>query len=143
MWKEFKAFAIKGNVMDMAVGVIIGAAFGKIVASLINDIIMPVVGKLIGNVDFSDLFIALDGKSYPGLAAAQEAGAVTLNYGAFINTIIEFLIISLSIFMVIRTLNKFKKKEEEGPPTTKACNFCKSEIDIEATRCPHCTSELK
>lgn len=143
MWKEFKAFAIKGNVMDMAIGVIIGAAFGKIVASLINDIIMPVVGKLIGNVDFSDLFIALDGKSYPGLAAAQEAGAVTLNYGAFINTIIEFLIISLSIFMVIRTLNKFKKKEEEAPPTTKKCDFCKTEIDIEATRCPHCTSELK
>ncbi len=143
MWKEFKEFAIKGNVMDMAVGVIIGAAFGKIVASLINDIIMPVIGKLIGNVDFSNLFIALDGQTYSSLAAAQEVGAATLNYGVFINTVIEFLIISLSIFTIIRSLNKFKKAEAEAPPTTKKCDFCKSEIDIEAVRCPHCTSELK
>lgn len=142
MLKEFKEFAVKGNVIDMAVGVVIGGAFGKIVTSLINDIIMPVVGKLIGGVDFSNMFISLDGKTYTTLAAAQEAAAPTINYGVFINTIFEFLIIAFSIFMVVKAINRLKKEEEEEV-TTKECPYCKSEINIVATRCPNCTSELK
>ncbi|NLM06029.1 MAG: large conductance mechanosensitive channel protein MscL [Tissierellia bacterium] len=142
MLKEFKEFAVKGNVIDMAVGVVIGGSFGKIVSSLINDIIMPVVGKLIGGVDFSHMFISLDGKTYKTLAEAQELAAPTINYGVFINTIIEFIIIAFSIFMVVKAINKLKKEEEEEV-ITKECPFCKSEINIEATRCPNCTSELK
>lgn len=127
MLKEFKDFAIKGNVIDLAVGVIIGGAFGKIVASLVNDIIMPIMGLLIGKVNFADLHFGV------------------INYGIFINTIIEFLIIAFSIFIVIRQLNKFKKKEEVAVviPTTKTCPYCYTEIHLDATRCPHCTSELK
>lgn len=145
MLKEFKEFAVKGNVIDLAIGVIIGGAFGKIVTSLVNDMIMPVIGLLIGRVDFSNLFISLDGVDYPSLSAAQEAGAVTLNYGVFINTIIEFLIISFSIFIVIRQINRFKRKEEkvEQVPTTKKCPYCYTDIHIEATRCPNCTSALE
>lgn len=143
MLKEFKKFALKGNVMDLAIGVIIGGAFGKIVTSLVNDMIMPVFGKLIGNVDFSNLFISLDGTKYASLALAQEAGAATINYGIFINTIIEFLIITFSIFIVIRQLNKLSKKPEVVEEvTTKTCEFCITEIPISATRCPHCTSIL-
>ena len=144
MWKDFKKFAIKGNVIDLAVAVIIGGAFGLIVKSLVNDIIMPLVGKLLGGTDFTNLFIVLGPGAYNTLAEAQEAGAATLNYGLFINTIINFLIISFSIFMVIRLFEKMKKKEEPAPaaPTTKKCRYCMSEISIEATRCPHCTSEL-
>ncbi|MBU5311429.1 large-conductance mechanosensitive channel protein MscL [Tissierella carlieri] len=140
MLKEFKEFAVKGNVIDLAVGVIIGGAFGKIVTSLVNDMIMPVIGLLIKNVNFTDLFISLDGNYYPSLAAAQ--GAPTINYGIFINTILEFLIISFSIFIVIRQLNRLKRKEEvvETVPTTKACPYCYTEIHIDATRCPNCTS---
>jgi len=142
MFKEFKEFAIKGNVVDLAIGVIIGGAFGKIVSSLVNDIIMPIIGVLIGNMDFSNFFISLDGNKYATLKQAQEAGAATLNYGLFLNTIIEFFIIAFSIFMVIRQINKFRKEEEPAPATTKKCDYCFSEIPIKATRCPHCTSEL-
>jgi large conductance mechanosensitive channel len=143
MFKEFKEFAVKGNVIDLAIGVIIGGAFGKIVSSLVNDIIMPVIGKLIGNVDFSNFFISLDGNYYPTLKQAKDTGAATLNYGLFLNTIIEFLIISFSLFLVIRQFNKLKKQEEPAPTTTKKCEYCFTEIPIEATRCPHCTSVLK
>lgn len=144
MLKEFKEFAVKGNVVDLAVGVIIGGAFGKIVTALVNDMIMPIIGLLVGKVDFTNLFLSLDGTKYPSLAAAKEAGAATLNYGIFINTIIEFLIISFSIFIVIKQLNKFKKKEEkdETAPTTKTCPYCYTEIHLNATRCPNCTSKI-
>jgi large conductance mechanosensitive channel len=142
--KEFKAFAMKGNVVDLAVGVVIGGAFGKIVTSFVNDIIMPLLGLLIGGMDFSNLFIALDGNKYATLADAQSATVPTLNYGLFISTVIDFLIIAFSIFIVIKQLNRFKKKEVqiEKEPDTKICSYCMSEISIKATRCPHCTSEL-
>ncbi len=115
MLKEFKEFALKGNVMDMAIGIIIGAAFGPIVKSLVNDVIMPPIGLLMGNVDFSNLFIALDGKDYASLAAAQEAGAATINYGVFINTIVNFIIVAFAVFMMVKVMNAAKKKEEEAP----------------------------
>lgn len=142
--KEFKEFATKGNLVDMAVGVVIGGAFSKIVTSLVNDIIMPAVSILTGDVDFSNLFWVLDGGEYETLAAAQEAGAITLNYGNFITVIIDFLIIAMSMFIVIKKILVVRKKAVEEPapaPTTKICPFCKSEIHIDATRCPHCTSE--
>lgn len=143
--KEFKKFAMKGNVVDLAIGVIIGGAFGKIVTSLVNDIIMPVIGLLVGGADFTNWFISLDGNTYATLAAAQDAGAATLNYGLFINAVLDFLIIAFSIFIVIKQLNKFKKKEEkvEENPTTKDCIYCKTTIPIDAVRCPHCTSTLE
>lgn len=144
MLKDFKKFALKGNVVELAVAVVIGGAFGKIVSSLVNDMIMPVIGKVIGNVDFTNLFVSLDGVEYVSLAAAVEAGAATINYGLFINTIIEFIIIAFSIFLVIKQLSKFSKKEEViEEVTTKRCEFCFTEIPIEATRCPHCTSVLE
>ena len=144
MLKDFKAFALKGNVMDLAIGVIIGGAFGKIVASLVNDLLMPIFGMLIGNVNFTDLFYSLDRIKYDSLAIAQEAGAATINYGVFINTVIEFLIIAFAIFFVIRQLNKFNKKPEViAEVTTKTCEFCFTEIPISATRCPNCTSVLE
>lgn len=144
MFQEFKKFAMRGNVIDLAVGVVIGGAFGKIVASLVADIIMPLVSLVVGGMDFAGKFISLDGNTYPTLAAAQEAGAATLNYGLFIMAIIDFLIIAFSIFMVVRGINKMKKPEEPvaEEPTTKECPFCKSQVAIAATRCPHCTSEL-
>lgn len=144
MLKEFKDFAVKGNVVDMAVGVVIGGAFGKIVTSLVNDLIMPLIATLTGGMDFTNKFVSLDGNSYLTLAEAQEAGAATLNYGTFITSIIDFLIIAFSIFIVIKQLNKLKKKEVvvEAAPTTKTCPFCITEISIDATRCPHCTSVL-
>lgn len=144
MFSEFKDFIMRGNVLDLAVGVIIGAAFGAVVGSFVNDIIMPPIGLLLGGVDFGNLFLSLDGSSYATLAAAQEAGAATLNYGLFINTIINFLIVALVIFMVVRAYNR-ATVEEEAPaaaPTTKDCPFCMSEIAITATRCPQCTSQL-
>lgn len=145
MLKDFKDFAVKGNVIDLAVGVIIGGAFGKIVASLVNDIIMPVVGLLVRNVDFANLFISLDGTYYPSLAAAKEAAAATLNYGMFINIIIEFIIITFSIFLVIKQLSKLKKEDviEEEEVTTKDCPYCFTEIHLEATKCPNCTSTIE
>lgn len=141
MLKEFKDFAVKGNVVDMAVGVIIGGAFGKIITSLVSDVIMPPIGLVMGGVNFKDLFIDLSGKSYATLAEAQAAGAATINYGMFINTVIDFLIVAFTIFLCIQQLQRFKK-EEEAEATTKTCEFCKSEIAIDATRCPHCTSVL-
>ena len=142
--QEFKDFAVKGKVMDMAIGVIIGGAFGKIVTSFVNDIIMPAISLLTGKIDFSNLFIALDGNTYATLEAAQEAGVSTLNYGTFITTIIDFLLIALSIFIVMKKLLAAKKKEEApAPATTKECPYCKSTIAIAATRCPHCTSEIE
>jgi large conductance mechanosensitive channel len=150
MLKEFKEFAMRGNVVDMAVGIIIGAAFGTIVKSLVSDVIMPPIGLLLGNVDFSNLFITLKHGAqmagpYASLADAQAAGAVTLNYGAFVNTVISFLIVAFAVFMLIRSLNQLKRKEEAPPaePTTKECPHCFSTIPIKATRCPMCTSELK
>jgi large conductance mechanosensitive channel len=144
---EFKDFIQRGNVMDMAVGVIIGIAFGAIVTSLVNDIIMPPIGLLLGNADFSDLYINLSGTDYASLSDAKAAGAAVIAYGAFINTIINFLIIALAVFFMIRFVNnlgKLTKKEEEAvaEPTTKECPFCLSSIAIKATRCPNCTSQL-
>lgn len=148
MLKEFKTFVMRGNVLDMAVGVIIGGAFGAIIKSLVNDILMPPIGLLFGNVDFSNLFLTLKSGAtpgpYPTLALAQEAGAVTINYGLFINSIIIFLIIALALFVLIRGVNRMQK-EEEVPPTEsteKECPHCFTTIPIKATRCPHCTSNL-
>ena len=145
MLKEFKEFAMRGNVVDMAVGIIIGAAFGGIIKSLVADVIMPPIGLLLGGVDFSDLFINLSGGDYASLAAAQEAGAATLNIGVFINTVLNFIIVAFAIFILIRAINQMKRNEEEAPapePTTKECPQCLSEIPLKATRCGHCTSEL-
>ncbi|GAA0067725.1 MAG: large conductance mechanosensitive channel protein MscL [Clostridium perfringens] len=148
MWKEFKEFAMKGNVIDLAIGVVIGGAFGKIVTSLVNDIIMPVVGSLVGKVDFSNLYINLSGQQFNSLQEAQAAGAATINYGLFLNNLINFLIIAFSIFIVIKQINKLKnltmKKEEvKVEATEKDCPYCYTKIDIKATRCPHCTSVLE
>ena len=149
MLKEFKEFAMRGNVVDMAVGIIIGAAFGTIVKSFVADVIMPPIGLLLGNVDFSNLFVVMKQGTvtapYASLAEAQAAGAVTLNYGMFINTIISFLIIAVAVFIVVKSMNKMKyRKEEPIPePTTKDCPFCMTTIPIKATRCPNCTSQLK
>lgn len=149
MLKDFKEFAMRGNVLDMAVGIIIGAAFGTIVNSLVQDMIMPPIGLLLGNVDFSNLFVVLkEGKvagPYASLAAAKSAGAVTINIGVFINTIISFLIVAFSVFLLIRAVNQLKRQEQAPPPpqTTKECGYCFSTIPIKATRCPQCTSELK
>ena len=141
--KEFKEFIMRGNVMDMAVGVIVGGAFSAIVNSLVNDVIMPVISLATGKIDFSNLFIALDGGEYANLAAAQEAGASVFAYGSFIQAVIEFLIIAFCIFMVVKGINKMRKPEPAAAPTTKVCPFCKNEVPIEATRCGFCTSELK
>ena len=144
---EFKEFIAKGNVMDMAVGVIIGGAFGTIITSLVNDVLMPLISLATGGINFNDWFVSLNGGSYKTLEEAKEAGASTLNYGAFISAVFNFLIIALCIFAVVKAFNaagrKMKKAEEEAAPTTKKCPYCQSEIAIEATRCPHCTSELK
>lgn len=149
MMKEFKEFAVKGNVIDMAVGIVIGAAFGTIVKSFVADVIMPPIGLLLGNVDFSNLFLVLKEGTAPGpfmtIADAQAAGAVTLNYGMFINTIISFIIVAFSIFIVIKNMNKLKKNEEApvAAPTTKDCPKCFSSVPINATRCPFCTSDIE
>ncbi|MDD2605562.1 MAG: large-conductance mechanosensitive channel protein MscL [Desulfobacterales bacterium] len=149
MFKEFKEFAMRGNVVDMAVGIIIGAAFGTIVKSLVDEVIMPPIGLLLGNVDFTDLFITLKEGATAGpyltLAAAKEAGAVTLGYGAFLNTVISFLIVAFAVFMLIKGMNSLKRKEDAPPPepTTKSCPYCFTEIPIKAIKCPHCTSDLK
>jgi large conductance mechanosensitive channel len=149
MLEEFKKFAMKGNMVDMAVGIVIGAAFGAIVKSLVSDILMPPIGILMGNVNFSDLFVVLKEGTTPGpfatLAAAKDAGAVTLNYGLLINTIVNFLIVAFAIFFVVRGINRLKEQEEAPPaePTTKECPLCLSTVPIKATRCGHCTSDLK
>jgi len=149
MWKEFKEFAMKGNVVDMAVGIIIGAAFGTIVKSLVDDVIMPPIGLLLGNVDFTNFFVVIKEGATAGpfatLAEAQKAGAVTINYGLFITTIISFLIVAFSVFLLIRGMNRLRREKEAPPaePTAKECPHCLSAIPIKATRCAFCTSELK
>jgi large conductance mechanosensitive channel len=148
MFKEFREFAMRGNVVDMAVGIIIGAAFGTIISSLVSDIIMPPIGLLLGNVDFSNLFVTIKQGSAAGpyltLADAQKAGAVTINYGQFINKIISFIIVAFSAFLLIKAMNKMVRKEEAAPaaPATKDCPRCFTAIPLKATRCPHCTSEI-
>jgi large conductance mechanosensitive channel len=137
MWKEFREFVARGNVLDLAVGVIIGAAFGAIITSLVNDIIMPPIGLVTGGVDFTNLFISLNGEEYATLAAAQEAGAATINYGNFIQAIINFM-----IFLIVRWANRVKSQPTPAAPTTKPCPYCLSTIPLGATRCPNCTSEL-
>ncbi len=142
MLQEFKKFVMRGNVFDLAVGIIIGGAFGKIVTSFVNDILMPPIGALLGKVDFTNLFISLTGDKYASLAAAQEAGAATINYGMFFNTILDFVIVALVIFLLIRQVNKVKKEAPAAAPTTKPCPYCFTDIPLAATRCPHCTSPL-
>jgi large conductance mechanosensitive channel len=143
MLKEFKDFAVKGNVVDLAIAVIMGAAFGAIISSLVNDLIMPVIGYALGGVNFNDLFISLDGTAYPSLAAAKAAGAATINYGVFINTIIDFIIVAFVLFFLVRSINRMKKAPAPTAVTTKDCPYCFTQIPIPATRCPNCTSELK
>jgi len=147
MFKEFKEFAMKGNVMDMAVGIIIGGAFGTIVGSLVKDVLMPPLGLLLGGVDFSNIFVVLkegaQAGPYATVAAAQAAGAVTLNVGLFLNAVVSFLIVAFAVFLMVRTLNRLKRAEAPVAPTTKDCPFCATAIPIPAVRCPHCTSELK
>lgn len=140
---EFKEFAVKGNVMDMAVGIIIGAAFGSIVNSLVKDVLMPPIGMITGGINFADLFYALDGRSYATLAEAQAAAAPTINYGLFINSIISFIIVALAIFILIREVNKLKKQPAPPEPNTKSCPYCKESIPLAAIKCSHCTSDLK
>jgi large conductance mechanosensitive channel len=146
MWKEFKEFAIKGNAVDMAVGIIIGAAFGAIVKSLVDDVIMPPIGLFLGNVDFKDLFLVLkDGTTagpYLTLAQAKAAAAVTLNYGIFLNLVISFLIVAFAVFLLVKGINILKREEKEAEPESKDCPYCLSSIPIKAKRCAHCTSEI-
>jgi large conductance mechanosensitive channel len=141
MLREFKEFAMRGNVVDMAIGIVIGVAFGKITTSLVNDIIMPPIGLILGRVNFNDLFISLNGKAYPSLAAAKGAGAATINYGVFINTVFDFLIVAFIMFILVRQMNRFYPAKP-AVPTTKECPYCASMIPIKASRCPNCTSEL-
>ncbi len=143
MFKEFKEFAMKGNVLDMAVGIIMGVAFGKIITSFVNDVIMPPVGRLLGNVDFSSLFINISGHPYNSIAEAKAAGAATINYGIFLNTILDFLIVAFVMFMMVRQVNRLKKAPAPAPVITKECDYCCSSVPIKATRCPNCTSDLK
>jgi large conductance mechanosensitive channel len=140
---EFKEFVVKGNVMDMAVGIIIGAAFGSIVNSLVKDVLMPPIGMITGGINFADLFYALDGKTYATLAEAQAAAAPTINYGLFINSIISFIIVALAIFVLIRKVNALKKQPAPPEPNTKNCPFCMESIPLAAVKCSHCTSDLK
>jgi large conductance mechanosensitive channel len=142
MLKEFREFAMKGNVVDMAIGVIIGGAFGKIVSSLVSDVLMPPIGLMMGKVDFSSLFLNLSDTPQPSLAAAKVAGAPTVNYGVFLQTVFDFIIIAFVIFILVKQVNRFKKEPPAGPPTTKDCPQCLSSIPIKATRCAHCTSNV-
>lgn len=143
MFQEFKKFAMRGNVLDLAVGVIIGAAFGKVVGSFVEDIIMPPIGRLLGHVDFSNLFVSLNGAHYDTIAAAKAAAAPTINYGLFLNTIINFLIVALAIFLLVQQVNRWgKKPEPAAAPTTKDCPQCAMPIPLAAKRCGHCTSQL-
>ncbi len=143
MLKEFKEFAMRGNVLDMAIGIIIGAAFGKIITSFVSDILMPPIGLLLGKVDFSNLFLNLSGRPYDTLAAAKAASAPTINYGVFLNTVIDFLIVAFAIFLLIRQVNRLTRPAVAPAPTTKDCPYCVTPIPLKATKCPHCTSALK
>ncbi len=142
MLREFKEFAMRGNVLDMAVGIIIGAAFGRIVTSLVNDVLMPPFGLLLGKVDFSSLFLNRSGTAYPSLAEARKAGAPVIGYGAFLNTVLDFLVVAIVIFLLIRQVNRFKKQPAPAAPDTRPCPYCLSAVPIRATRCDHCTSQL-
>jgi large conductance mechanosensitive channel len=146
MFKEFKEFAMRGNVVDLAVGVIMGAAFGAIVNSLVNDVIMPPIGAVLGKVDFSNLFLNLSGQAYPSLKAAKDAGAPVIGYGAFLNTVINFLIVGFAVFQFVRVINRLRREVPESAPAavpaTKECPYCAMIIPIKARRCPHCTSQL-
>jgi large conductance mechanosensitive channel len=144
MYNEFKTFVMRGNVVDLAVGVVIGAAFGKIVTSFVEDVLMPPIGLALGGVDFSNLFINLSGKDYPSVAAAKAAGGATLNYGIFINNVLNFLIIAFAIFLLIKFINRMQQPEPAAAaPTTKDCPYCLSAVPLKATKCAHCTAELK
>jgi large conductance mechanosensitive channel len=145
MWKEFREFAMRGNVVDLAVGLIIGAAFGKIVTSLVNDLLMPPLGLILGKVDFSNLFIDLSGKGYPSLAAAKDAGAATINYGLFINNVLDFIIVAFAVFLLVRGINRLHRAAPApaAAPTTRPCPFCLTAIPLQATRCPACTSAVE
>jgi len=144
MWKEFKEFALKGNAVDLAIGVIIGAAFGGIVTSLVNDVLMPPIGKVMGGVDFSNMFFVLGDGSFPSLKAAKDAGAATINYGVFINMLINFLIVAFVLFMVVKAMNRMKREAPApmSPPSEKECPQCAMSVPIKAKRCPHCTSSI-
>ena len=142
MFKEFKEFAMKGNVLDLAIGIIMGTAFGKIITSLVNDIIMPPIGLLLGNVNFADLYINLSGKTFASLEEAKKAGAAVISYGVFLNTVLDFIIVAFIMFLFVRQINKMKKEPAPADPATKECKYCLSTIPIKATRCPHCTSQL-
>jgi len=145
MLKEFKEFAMKGNVLDMAIGIIIGAAFGRIITSFVADVLMPPLGLLIGGVDFANKFLTLKGGTFDTLDAAKKAGAVTMNYGVFLNTVLDFLIVAFAIFILVKQVNRLKRQPEAAPapPSTKDCPYCLSAIPVKASRCAHCTSELK
>jgi len=143
MLKEFKEFALRGNMLDMAVGIIIGAAFGKIVSSFVTDLLSPPLSFMLGRANLVNLFINLSGGSYGTLAEAKEAGAATLNYGIFLNTVADFLLVSLAVFLLVRQVNRFKRQQAALPPSARECPFCVSSVSLRATRCPHCTSELK
>jgi large conductance mechanosensitive channel len=145
MFKDFKAFIMRGNVVDLAVAVIVGASFGKIVSSVVNDVIMPPIGRLLGKVDFSNLFLNLSGEKYASLKEAKDAGAATINYGIFLNVVLDFLIVSAVVFVLIRLLSKLQRQKAApvAEPTTKECPYCISSIPVKATRCPNCTSQVK
>jgi large conductance mechanosensitive channel len=143
MLKEFKEFAMRGNVLDMAVGIIVGAAFGQIVNSFVQDVMMPPLGRLIGHADFSNLFVNLTGQHYDTVAAAKAAGAATLNYGLFLNTIINFLIVAFAVFLLVRLVNRLMPKPAPAAPTTRDCPYCLSAVPMKATKCAHCTSDLR
>lgn len=143
MFKEFKEFVMRGNVLDLAIGIIIGVAFGKIVTSFVSDVLMPPIGLLFGKVDLNNLYINLSGGRYETLKAAKDAGAATINYGAFLVNVIDFLIVAFAIFLIVRQINRMKRKPEPEPPATSECRFCASTIPIKAVKCPHCTSDLK
>jgi large conductance mechanosensitive channel len=142
MLKEFKEFAVKGNVLDMAVGIIIGAAFGKIVTSFVTDVLMPPLGLLLGKMDFSSLFIDLSGQHHPTVAAAKAAGAATINYGIFINTVIDFLLVAFAVFLLVKQVNRMKRQPAPTAPDKRDCPYCFSSIPMQASRCPQCTSQL-
>ncbi len=142
MWKEFKAFIVRGNLVQIAVAFIIGVAFGAVVSSFVNDLIMPIIGKLVGNVDFANLYINLSGQTYESAAAARAAGAAAIYYGAFINAVVNFLIIALVVFIIVKAYQKMERPKAAVAPITKECPFCMTQIPLKATRCPHCTSDL-
>ncbi len=142
MWKDFRDFIKRGNLVQLAVAFVMGAAFGTVVSSLVNDLIMPIIGKLIGNVDFANLYVNLSGTTYESASAARQAGAAAIYYGAFVNTLINFLVIALVIYFVVKAYQRSEKPKPGAAPTTKACPHCKTDIPIAATRCPHCTSQL-